>query len=117
MKVVAAARDTRSWVAISLGRAPSGPPRSTATRAAWARCDRPYARNARSPARSAAVLAATMASVSWRASSERSVIGRPLSVIRYPLSVIRRALHLINMLIVNILNTFHPARSGLADHG
>ena len=53
--VVAAARDTPRDSAISFGRAPSPPPRSTAVRAAWARCDSPKARNARSPARWMAV--------------------------------------------------------------
>ena len=41
LNVVAAARDTPSSLATSLGRAPSGPPRSTACMAAWARCDSP----------------------------------------------------------------------------
>ena len=34
-------RDTPSALATSLGRAPSGPPRSTAAITAWARCDSP----------------------------------------------------------------------------
>src|SRR2546430_10349076 len=116
MNVVAAARDTRSWAAMSLGRAPSGPPRSTATSAAWARCDSPYARNARSPARSAAALAATMASVSWRASSERSVMSVPLHVARYTLHVARqmqprvRPTTVVNILTVNMLTMSGSAR-------
>src|SRR5882762_672773 len=54
MKVVAAARDTPSSLATSLGRAPSGPPRSMAAMAACARCDRPKLLYARLPARSIA---------------------------------------------------------------
>src|SRR6266496_5751050 len=105
MNVVAAARDTPSWRAMSLGRAPSGPPWSTAATTACARCDSPKVRNARSPARWIAWWAAATASVSWSDSSERSAISdQPSAGGRAN----------VNMLIVNILISNGARRKGVS---